>query len=183
MSRTFMLSFSFVVMFTMVAPIDAAQRGAGPRGGASFVDANHDGICDHVQAGEHSGQRSGTGACVWCGAGAAGGSLVDIAATTLGVERSDLLTELRSGKSLAQVMEAHGRGAQDLVDAVMMNRKAAIDRAVAGGLTPTEAEQTVARIREHVQHAIAAPWTMGGRGAGAGCPWVGSQGHHRHGQR
>ena len=183
MSRTFMWSFGFVMMFTMVAPIAAGQSGAGPGAGASFVDANHDGICDHVQAGEHHGQGRGAGVCTWCGGGAAGGSLVDIAATTLGVERSDLLTELRSGKSLAQVMEPHGRGAQDLVDAVMMNRKAAIDRAVAGGLTPTEAEQTVARIREHVQHAIAAPRTMGGRGAGAGCPWSGSQGHHRHGQR
>ena len=46
------------------------------------------------------------------------GPELDAAAAAIGISTDDLRTALQSGQSLAQVAEAHGKTAQDVVDAV-----------------------------------------------------------------
>ena len=168
MRRILRTSLALLAVGLLAAPVDAQQRGRGPGmgGGANWVDANGDGVCDNFQAGGR-----GQGSCAWCGFGANGGSLVDIAATTLGRARPEVVADLRQGKTLAQVMEAGGKTAQDLVNAVVANRKTALDRAVStNALTTQQAEDTLARIRTHVTQMVSQPWSPGG--------WGHHGGHH-----
>ncbi len=173
-----LLLFPFILLFTVavtaVSAQPAAQRGPGQGRGPNFVDANGDGICDHFQAGG-AGRTGGPGGCRWCAFGGSGGSLVGIAAAKLGSTRADVVTALRSGKTFAQLMEANGKTSQDLVDAVVASRKAAVDRAVANNtLTAQAADDMIARMRTHVSEVVSQGWQPGGPG------W-GHHGRHHHG--
>lgn len=171
-----LLLFPFVLLLTITTtglanaqPV-AGQRGPGQGRGPNFVDADGDGVCDHFQAGG-AGRTGGPGGCAWCAFGGTRGSVVDIAAATLERTRADVVADLRAGKTLAQVMEANGKTSQDLVDAVVVQRKAALDRAVANNtLTAQSADQMLAQIRTHVSQVVSQAWQPGGPG------W----GHHGH---
>jgi hypothetical protein len=185
-----LLTFSLFLLLTLATTqLVVAQQGVGPRGnplgaGLNFVDANGDGICDHIQAGGRGAGRMGAaGVCAWCGGfGANGASLVDIAATTLGRDRVDVVAELRTGKTLAQVMEANGRTSHDLVDAVVANRKAALDHAVTTHtLSAQQADEMLGRIKTHVERTVSATWQPRGRHFGGNCPRGGSQGRRQGG--
>jgi hypothetical protein len=182
------LAMTIVVMVTAVGSHGAAAQGMpGPGVGPHYVDANGDGICDHFQAGGYGGRRA-SGApdtpCAWCGFGANGGSLVDVAAAVAGRQRSDVLADLRAGRTFTQIVEASGRNSQDLVTAVLANRKEAFDRAVSDGhLTTQQAEELLARIKAHVEHTIAATSQPGGGGVGGPCHWGGGGHGAGHGGR
>ena len=76
---------------------------------------------------------------------------LDVAASYLGVTEDNLRTELESGKTLAQVAQAHGKSVDGLVDALVADAKEHIDAAVAAGrLTQTQADDVLANIRERV---------------------------------
>jgi polyhydroxyalkanoate synthesis regulator phasin len=73
----------------------------------------------------------------------------------LGITPQELHTELRSGKSLAQVATAHGKTVEGLVDAITAKAKERLDKAVANGkLTRQRAEEILARLTDAVEKAV-----------------------------
>ncbi|HET7369110.1 MAG TPA: hypothetical protein VFI83_12160 [Gaiella sp.] len=73
----------------------------------------------------------------------------------LGITPQELHTELRSGKSLAQVATAHGKTVEGLVDAITAKAKERLDKAVASGrLTRQRADEILARLTDAVEKAI-----------------------------
>jgi hypothetical protein len=153
-----------------------AQRGQGGRGlGPNFVDANGDGICDHWQAAAPV-ERGHRGACAWCGAGAGGSSLVDIAARLSGLNRQELVTSLRSGKTFGDVMLASGKTVEDLVTAVVAERKRGVEAGIAAGrLSQEQASQIAAGLETHVRQMVSGGWPGG---HGGQCPFSGGSGGH-----
>ena len=78
------------------------------------------------------------------------GQLLDAAASYLGIGTADLLSQLRGGKTLADVAGAtQGRSVQGLVDALVASERKELDTAVAAGrLTRAQADgiaQTLAQ--------------------------------------
>lgn len=88
------------------------------------------------------GPRSASGAAGGPGGGGRGmgggmggpqNSLVAIAAQVLGLDQTDLVATLNSGKTIADVAEEKGVAQDKIVDAFVAARKAAMDQAVASG--------------------------------------------------
>ena len=76
---------------------------------------------------------------------------LEAAAQYLGVEAAALRSELRSGKSLAQVARDRGRSVDGLVDALVADAERRLDEAVAAGrLTEARKRELVAGIRDAI---------------------------------
>ncbi len=79
------------------------------------------------------------------------GPSLDAASTYLGLTPAQLRSELEGGKTLAQIATAHGKTVDGLVQALVAAAKAKLDAAVtAGRLTRTEADQTLAGLKERI---------------------------------
>ena len=77
---------------------------------------------------------------------ARGGGRADVlsaAATFLGLSEADLQTQLRSGKTLAQVATARGKSVSDLVAALKAAEVKELDAAVAAGKLTAAQEATI----------------------------------------
>jgi hypothetical protein len=81
--------------------------------------------------------------------------LLNPAARYIGVTRKALITELRAGKSLAQVATAHGKTAAGLKAALLQPFKARFDKAVASGrLTAAQAQTRLDRLSARLDKLI-----------------------------
>ena len=89
------------------------------------------------------------------GPGRRGGIDLEVAAETLGLTTEELRTQLRDGKSLAQVAEAEGVDKQELIDAL-----------VAAG--EERLEEAKASLPERVAEAVESTHTPGEHGPGRG---------------
>jgi hypothetical protein len=77
----------------------------------------------------------------WGGRGAKGGrdvagvqqAMLDAAAKTLKITSTELMQQLRSGQTLAQLAQAHGTTEQNVTSAVVAAAKTQLDKAVANG--------------------------------------------------
>jgi hypothetical protein len=80
------------------------------------------------------------------------GDRLAAAATYLGISQADLLTQLQSGKTLAQVATAtSGKSTAGLIDALVTAEKAELAAAVsAGEITQAQADQMSATLTAHV---------------------------------
>jgi polyhydroxyalkanoate synthesis regulator phasin len=86
---------------------------------------------------------------------------LDAAASYLGMTETALRTQLESGKTLAQVAKAKGKSVDGLVDAIMADKKQALDQAVKNGdLTRAEANKILAEMRSRTTDLV------NGRGLG-----------------
>jgi hypothetical protein len=80
---------------------------------------------------------------------------VAISAKTIGVTSQDLVTELKSGKSVAAVAGEHGVSAQTVVNALVSAADARIDQAVtANKLTAAQAGKIKAALPARVTKAV-----------------------------
>ncbi|HET9322833.1 MAG TPA: hypothetical protein VFO03_03075 [Gaiellaceae bacterium] len=80
---------------------------------------------------------------------------LDGAASYLGMTESALRTQLESGKTLAQVAKAKGKSVDGLVDALMADKKQAVDQAVKNGdLTQAEANKILAELRSRITDLV-----------------------------
>jgi hypothetical protein len=70
-----------------------------------------------------------------------GGGLLQTASTFLGISVSDLLTDLKSGKTLADEAKAKGKSVDDLVTALLAPAKKNLDQAVTDGKI-TQSQET-----------------------------------------
>ncbi len=83
------------------------------------------------------------------------GEQLRAAASFLGVTESGLQTELRDGKSLAQVAKDHDKSVDGLVQALVDNAKTKLDAAVkAGHLTQDEADTMLGDLKERISDLV-----------------------------
>jgi hypothetical protein len=76
---------------------------------------------------------------------------LDTAASYLGLTEQQLRTELETGKTLAQIAQAHGKSVDGLVDALVADFKTKLDASVkAGRITQEKADQVLKDVRERV---------------------------------
>jgi predicted DNA-binding protein (UPF0251 family) len=83
------------------------------------------------------------------------GPHLDAAASYLGLSEDQLQQQLESGKTLAQVAKAQGKSVEGLVDAMLADKKKALDDAVASGkLTKAERDEFVAGLKARVTDLV-----------------------------
>jgi hypothetical protein len=86
---------------------------------------------------------------------AAKSRLLNVAARYIGLSPKALRTELKAGKSLAQVAAAHGKTAAGLKEALLKPVKARLARAVASGrITAASADAKLARLSSRLDALI-----------------------------
>ena len=102
------------------------------------------------------------------------GPNLDAALTYLGLTAAQLRTELRSGKTLAEIAKAHGKTAEGLVQAFVDGAKEKLDAAVtAGRLTRAEADEMLEGLKERITDFV------NGRFPGRFGEHRGARGFHR----
>jgi polyhydroxyalkanoate synthesis regulator phasin len=75
--------------------------------------------------------------------------MVGVAANTIGVQPSDLASELKSGKSVADVANEHNVDPQTVVQAIVDAGNKRVDQAVTNGkLTSTQADKIKSRLSD-----------------------------------
>lgn len=83
-------------------------------------------------------------------------TLLNAAAVYLGLPEADLMTQLRGGKSLADVAAAQGRSTTGLKAAVLAAAKADLNQRVqAGAMTPQARDQSLTKLEGHLDALIA----------------------------
>ncbi len=142
-----MLAVALLVGLMLVATTASAQGpGNGPRGGGR-------------------GMRGGMG----YGLGGPSDSLVAIAAKTLGIEQTALVSALNDGKTIADVAKDKGVALDKIVDAVVADRAERLKSAVtAGQMTQAQADDWLAQIKTNVTAQLSAKFTPRGYGPGTG---------------
>jgi hypothetical protein len=115
----------------------SSSPGTGGPLGATSINSNGGGRTFGGPMGDHHGR---------------GGDDLAAAATYLGISQADLLTSLRSGKTLAQVAGAtSGKTVAGLIDALVAAEKTELAAAVtAGRLTQTQSDQIAAGLTARV---------------------------------
>ena len=104
------------------------------------------------------------------GLGRPGGSFT-AAATYLGISQTQLFTDIRSGKTLAQIANStSGKSASGLIDAMVAAEKTELDAAVKSGrITQAMADQIEANLKARVTQMVNNGFgRFGGRGGGNG---------------
>jgi competence protein ComGC len=82
-------------------------------------------------------------------------SLVSVAADKLGMTVDELATELRGGKSIADVAGEKGMDTQTIVEAYMAQLKANLDQAVTNGrITQTQADSMLQQAEERMSDLL-----------------------------
>jgi polyhydroxyalkanoate synthesis regulator phasin len=108
----------------------------------------------------------------------AGGHILDAAADVLGMEKNDLVAELREGNSLADVAAAQGIGVDGFKAQLVAEVQADIDAKVADGtITQEQADRLSEGLEERIDNIVNAQPGEGGFGGprhrhgGFGGPW------------
>jgi hypothetical protein len=80
---------------------------------------------------------------------------LESAAGYIGITEAQLRTELESGKSLAQVAQAHGKSVEGLIDALVAAAKEKLDNAVsAGRLTQAQETEMLSALKDRITSAV-----------------------------
>ncbi len=99
------------------------------------------------------------------GMGQAGNGMVDVLAKALGVDAATLQTDLQAGKTIADIATEKSVDLSTVVDAVLVEREAALKAAVTSGrLTQEQVDAQIALLKADLTAAFAQK--MGGRGFG-----------------
>jgi hypothetical protein len=89
------------------------------------------------------------------GHGRGGGPGLTVAAEALGIEASDLRTELQSGKTIAEIASANDVDLQTVIDAIVTSEKAHLAEAVTEGrLTQAEADERAANATDRATNMV-----------------------------
>lgn len=96
-------------------------------------------------------------------------SLISIAAQTLGIDRTALITELSAGKTIADVAKAKNVATSKIVDAMVANRTALLKAAVdSKRVTQAQMDAELALLKTNVTNQINNTFNPRGAGMGAG---------------
>jgi uncharacterized protein (DUF433 family) len=142
----------------------------------TLLEKLRDGIAAAVNG---NGPKPGLGLGSRPGFGAALGFGIQAAASYLGLSQADLLAQLRSGKTLAQIAAATpGKSVSGLVDALVAAAKTKLDAAVqAGRLTQSQEQAILGKLKDGVTALVngTAPKLAGpGRGMPPRAPQPGA---------
>ncbi|MEN9506676.1 MAG: hypothetical protein RI958_2602 [Actinomycetota bacterium] len=125
----------------MAAVIDALEE-AHPVGDREMGRGGHGGRGGEMGRGGH-GDRRGPGAGV------------DAAAEALGIDIADLMTQLRSGATIAEIAEEAGIDIQGVIDAMLAEAQTHLDEHVAAGdLTQEEADARLQDMTERINDFV-----------------------------
>ncbi|MDI3257128.1 MAG: hypothetical protein QJR01_05315 [Kyrpidia sp.] len=94
-----------------------------------------------------------------------GGGILGTAAQVLQVTPQELLQDLRSGQSIAQVAQSKGVSEQQVIDAIVQKLSASVDQRVQNGkLTQDKANQIKANLPDQVKKMVehTGPWNKSG---------------------
>jgi len=103
--------------------------------------------------------------------GFGGFDLMESAASSLGISTDDLMTQLKDGKSLADVAEAQGVSVDTLKADLLAQVKTNLDTLVSDGkITQSQADEMYSRTESHIDQIISAtgPFPGGCRRGGPG---------------
>ena len=140
------VALALVIAFLLAPAVLAQGNGYGPGGGMG---------------------PGGPGLGYGRGMGGPQQSLVAVAAEKLNMTQADLVTELRSGKTIAQVAEGKQVALNTIVDAFVATRQARMAEAVtAGRMTQAQADTMLATIRTNVTARLSQTWSPQGPGSG-----------------
>lgn len=90
-------------------------------------------------------------------------SLVAVAAEQLGLERTELIAELQSGKTLAKVITSHGSDLAKVLESFLTERQAELaERVTNGQITQEQADNLLATMRTNATTRLEQSWI--GRG-------------------
>jgi len=176
-------------------------NGSGMQGTPAQSQANQYGSGSGVQgdpvygqANQYGNGSGGTGPGYGIAArGAWGGpesSLVAVAAQVLGMDQADLVAELQTGLTIADVATANSVDLQDIVDAYLAPRADTLAQAVeAGRITQDQADAMLAEMAAEISANLQEPWEAQGygncdgnctgtpgQGGGAGTNWADADG-------
>ncbi|MCB9098433.1 MAG: hypothetical protein H6632_02750 [Anaerolineales bacterium] len=161
------------------------QDGAMMRGGGQGQGMMQDGAMMHGGRGQGQGQgmmqdgammhgggqgqgmgNNGAG----LGLGAPEASMMTVVAEQLGLEQADLVAELQSGQTMAEVITAHGVELNTVVDAFLAPRADQLAEKVANeDITQAQADSYLAMMKAKVTEQLNSPWSAGqGHGPGNG---------------
>jgi uncharacterized protein YidB (DUF937 family) len=80
---------------------------------------------------------------------------LETAAGYIGITEAQLRAELESGKSLAQVAQAHGKSVDSLINALVAAAKDKLDKAVtAGRLTKAQEDDMLSHLKDRITSAV-----------------------------
>ena len=115
--------------------------------------------------GAMAGRGNGQGASYGFQFGMNGQSLVDVTAQVTGLTTEQVVAELQTGKTFAQVAQAHGKTADDLINAFVAARKTVLAQAVADGrIDQATADSLLATMRTNVTQHVNSTWQPRGMG-------------------
>jgi hypothetical protein len=109
-----------------------------------------------------------------CGFGGPEDSFVAIAAQTLGMPQTELVTALRSGKAIADIAKDKGIALEKIAKAVLAERQQMLKNAVAAKhLTQQEADAMLAIMNAHIIEHLSQPFGFQSPGIALGGykPW------------
>lgn len=143
--------------------------------GSAFAAAKlHTGSAQATSASRNGGFRPGGGGGGFHGDGfrGGGGGSLQSAASYLGITTQQLFTDLRSGKTLAQIANAtKGKSTSGLISAMVAAQKQSIAQAVSSGrLTQAQATSMQANLTQRVTQMVNGTGFrgFGGRPGGGG---------------
>lgn len=135
-----------LVSFVLIASLAISSMAFANDGFANNGFAKKLGLCDEPRAGANN-------------------SIMEIMAHTMGMERSELTTAGRQGKSLAELAGEKGVAREDLVEAVLAERSEHLSNLVdEGRLTATERENILDTIEAKVEKNIDEKRERGNKG-------------------
>jgi hypothetical protein len=162
-----------VVVLAVVAGAGAAfavtQQSSGGTNAAAGRQALFADVASQLGVQQSSG-LSGAGPQ----AGGCGGASLAAAASYIGLSTDKLTTELRSGKSMAQVARANGKSVDGLKTAILNAAEKRLDQAVTdGNLTRAQANQILADKRSSIGQLVNQKGLSGPSGGASGQHWQG----------
>jgi len=114
------------------------------------------------------GSRSGGGIPGMMGAG--NSSMLGVLAQELGLTVDEIIAELKTGISIAELAADHGVDAQDIVGALLAEREAWLLEAVdAGRITQERSDLMMSQMEEMIEDHVNQPWGETPDGGGHGC--------------
>ncbi|MDD4859309.1 MAG: hypothetical protein PHR56_03790 [Dehalococcoidales bacterium] len=91
----------------------------------------------------------------WCGAGGQGGGCDEDIAALLGLTSDQIREQRADGKSLVQIAAAQGVSEETLINAIITDKKAALQQLVtAGTITQAQADERLVFMTERVKEAV-----------------------------
>lgn len=100
----------------------------------------------------------------------------------LGIDPTDLMTQLQNGSTIAQIAEANGVAVDEVIGSLVTEATARLDSAVTDGkVTQAQADEAVTSITQRITDMVNGTMPLGERGPGPDGNRFGPDGGHRGG--